>query len=168
MKRIISIMLVGILTLTMLVGCGAVSNDNIKIKKYKGLEIEKVVVADVTDEDVEASIKSDLETLATTEEIKNRPAQMGDIVVIDFVGKENGTEFEGGSGTDSRLELGSGMFIPGFEDGVVGKNIGETFDLNLTFPADYALSPDMAGKAVVFTVTLKSITANRSGKIRQR
>jgi len=159
MKRILSLMLVGIMTLTMLVGCGSVSNENIKIKKYKGLEVEKVVAAEVTDEDVEASIKSDLETLATTEEIKNRPAQMGDIVVIDFVGKENGVEFEGGSGTDTRLELGTGTFIPGFEEGVVGKNIGQTFDLNLTFPKDYTPSPDMAGKAVVFTVTLKSITA---------
>jgi trigger factor len=116
MKKILSLMLVGIMTLTMLVGCGSVSNDNIKIKKYKGLEVEKVVTADVTDEDVEASIKSDLETLATTEEIKNRPAQKGDIVVIDFVGKENGVEFEGGSGKDTRLELGTGAFIPGFED----------------------------------------------------
>ena len=135
MKKIIATILAGVCTMMLVVGCGnAASNDSLKISKYKGLEIEKVEAVAVTDAAVEESIKSDLEILATETEVKDRPAQMGDITTIDFVGKHNGVAFEGGSATDSELELGSGQFIDGFEEGIVGKKIGETFDLNLTFP----------------------------------
>ena len=257
MKKKLTTIVAGICALALLGGCagGAISNDNIKIKKYKGLEIEKVELP-VTDEDVEQSIRSTLET--TEIEVKDRSVQQGDIVyadyegkvegtvledwggkerriligdgevdsaleqaiighnvgdtfevtipipeecvgkfeygefsekdmvivtvkinqikegfckvydvtdrvaklgdiaTIDFVGKKDGVAFDGGAGTDYKLELGSKQFIDGFEDGVVGHNIGETFDLDLKFPDDYG-SEDLAGQAVVFTVTLKGL-----------
>lgn len=159
MKKKISTIIAGVCVVALLGGCagGSISNDNITINKYKGLEVKKVEETTVTDEDIELSIQSDLETLATTTEITDRPAQLGDISTIDFVGKKDGVEFEGGKGTDQQLELGSGTFIPGFEDGIVGHNIGETFDLDLTFPERYDNNPDLAGQPVVFTVTLKGL-----------
>lgn len=161
MKKKLTTIIAGMCAAVLLVGCGGnggtISNENIKINKYKGLEVEKVETIAVTDADVEDSIKSDLETIATTTEVTDRPAQEGDITTIDFVGKKDGVAFDGGSGTDQELELGSGRFIPGFEDGIVGHSIGETFDLNLTFPETYSNSPEMAGQAVVFTVTLKGL-----------
>lgn len=160
MKKKLTTIVAGICALALLGGCAGgakgLSNDNITIKQYKGLEVEIVEPIAVTEEDVEMSIQSDLETLATTTDITGRAAKLGDIAVIDFEGKKDGVAFEGGTGTDYELELGSGQFIDGFEDGVVGHNIGETFDLNLTFPENYG-SDDLAGKAVVFTVTLKGI-----------
>ena len=158
MKKIIATLLTGICTMALLVGCGsAASNRNIKISKYKGLEIEKVEAVEVTDAAVEESIKSDLEILATETEVTDRPAQMGDVTTIDFLGKHDGVAFAGGEGKDYELELGSGAFIDGFEEGIVGHSIGETFDLNLTFPDPYTRNPDLAGEEVVFTVTLKAI-----------
>lgn len=158
MKKKLTTIVAGICALSLLGGCagGAISNENITIKKYKGLEVEKVEEIAVTDEDVEMSIQSDLETLATKTDVTDRAAQLGDIATIDFEGKKDGVAFEGGAGTDYELELGSGQFIDGFEDGVVGHNIGETFDLDLTFPEDYG-STELAGQAVVFTVTLKAL-----------
>ena len=161
MKKKLTTIVAGICALALLGGCaggtkGAISNDNLKIKQYKGLEVEKVQEIAVTDEDVEMSIQSDLETLATKTDVTDRAAQLGDIATIDFEGKKDGVAFEGGAGTDYELELGSGQFIDGFEDGVVGHKIGETFDLDLTFPEDYD-SKDLAGQAVVFTVTLKGL-----------
>lgn len=161
MKKTLTTIIATICALALLGGCagnsGALSNDNITIKQYKGLEVDKVEAIAVTDEDVELSIQSDLETLATTTEVTDRPAELGDIATIDFEGKKDGVAFEGGAGTDYELELGSGQFIDGFEDGVVGHNIGETFDLDLTFPEVYSNNPDLAGQAVVFTVTLKGL-----------
>lgn len=159
MKKKLMTLIAGICALALLGGCAgnvALSNDNIKIKKYKGLEVDKVEVIAVTDEDVELSIKSDLATLATKMEVTGRAAKLGDIATIDFTGKKDGVAFEGGSGTDYELELGSKTFIDGFEDGVVGHNIGETFDLDLKFPKTYQ-NEELAGKDVVFTVTLKGL-----------
>ena len=160
MKKRLTTIIAGICALALLGGCagnsGTLSNDNITIKQYKGLEVDKVEAVEVTDEDVELSIQSDLETLATTTEVTDRPAELGDIATIDFVGKKDGVAFDNGSGTDYELELGSGTFIDGFEDGVVGHNIGETFDLDLTFPESYD-NEELAGQAVVFTVTLKGL-----------
>ena len=161
MKKRLTTIVAGICALALLGGCaggakGAISNDSLTIKQYKGLEVEKVEEIAVTDEDVEMSIQSDLETLATKTDVTDRAAQLGDIAIIDFEGKKDGVAFDGGAGTDYELELGSGQFIDGFEDGVVGHNIGETFDLDLTFPENYQ-SEDLAGQAVVFTVTLKGL-----------
>ena len=159
MKKKIIAALVGICTVVVMTGCGnkGISNDKITIKQYKGLEVEKVDPVEVTDTDVEDSINSTLQTKSTQNDITDRPAQEGDVVTIDYEGKKDGVAFDGGTAQDQQLELGSGSFIDGFEDGIVGHNIGETFDLNLTFPEDYK-SEDLAGQAVVFTVTLDKIS----------
>ena len=155
MKKKIALILVGLLLMALLVGCG--EKEGVKIKKYKGLEVEKVESVKVTDEAVEESILSSLKLIGTEIEITDRAAAMGDTVIIDFVGKKDGVAFEGGTANDSELELGSGKFIEGFEEGIVGHNIGETFNLNLKFPDDYN-NADLAGQAVVFSVTLDKIT----------
>ena len=142
----------------LLTGCsGEISNDYVTVSKYKGLEVEKADVQKVTDEMVEEQIQGVLETSAETKEVEGREAKNGDVVTIDYVGKMDGVAFENGSAEDQELELGSGTFIDGFEDGVVGHKIGETFDLNLKFPENYSPSPEKAGKEAVFTVTLKKI-----------
>lgn len=159
MKKRMMAALVGICTVAVVTGCGnkEISNDKIIINQYKGLEVEKVEPIEVTDADVEDSINSTLQTKSTENEITGRPVQEGDVVTIDYEGKKEGVAFEGGTAQDQQLEIGSGSFIDGFEDGIIGHNIGETFDLNLTFPEDYS-SADMAGQAVVFTVTLDKIS----------
>ena len=88
--------------------------------------------------------------------ITNRPVKKGDVADIDYVGKKDGVAFEGGTASGYKLSIGSGGFIPGFEDGLVGVNVGETVDLNLTFPENYR-NAEMAGQEVVFTVTVNSI-----------
>ena len=160
MKKRIIAALVGICTVAVMTSCGnkGISNDKITIKQYKGLEVEKVDPVKVTDTDVEDSINSTLQTKSTQNDITDRPAQKGDVVTIDYEGKKDGVAFDGGTAQDQQLELGSGSFIDGFEDGIIGHNIGETFDLNLTFPETYDNNPDLVGQAVVFTVTLDKIS----------
>ncbi len=159
MKKRIIAALVGLCTVAVMTGCGnkEISNDKITIKQYKGLEVEKVDEIKVTDTDVEDSIKSTLQTKSTENEITGRPVKDGDVVTIDYEGKKDGVAFDGGTAQDQQLEIGSGSFIPGFEEGIIGHNIGETFDLNLTFPQEYQ-SEELAGQAVVFTVTLDKIS----------
>lgn len=157
MKKRILALIMGLCMTASLVGCGngEIANDKIRIKQYKGLEITETVLK-VTDEDVEMSIESTLQTLSTKTDITDRPAQEGDLVVIDYEGKLDGVAFDGGTATQQNVEIGAGMYIPGFEEGIIGHNIGETFDVNVTFPKDYQAT-DLAGKAVVFTMTLHSI-----------
>lgn len=156
-KRILSL-LIGICAAATVTGCGsgAVSNDKIKIAQYKGVEVEKVEAVKVLDEHVEESIQSTLQAKSTQKEITDRPVKEGDVVTIDYVGKKDGEAFDGGTAEDYQLPIGSGQFIDGFEDGIIGHETGETFDLNLTFPENYQ-SEDLAGKEVVFTVTLDKI-----------
>lgn len=125
-----------------------------KVGKYKGLEVEFVSAIKVTDEDVEAAIRTDLQTLDKSTSV-NGPAQDGDTVVMDYVGKVDGTAFEGGTDEDAELTLGSNTFIDGFEEAIVGHSVGEVFDINVTFPENYG--NELAGKAAVFTITLKKI-----------
>lgn len=139
-------------------GCaGEISNDYVTISQYKGVEVEKVEIPEATAEEVDAEIQSKLEGNAEYKDITDRPAQLGDEVTIDYVGTKDGVAFDGGTANDYYLELGSGTFIEGFEDGIVGHSIGETFELNLTFPENYG-SAELAGQEVVFTVTLDAIT----------
>ena len=128
--------------------------DCIVLGDYKGLRLTKTV-GQVTEEEVDSYIQSQ----ATAEEVtdENAAVQDGDTVNIDYVGKIDGKEFNGGSAQGSVLVIGSDTFIDGFEDGLIGMKKGETKDLNLTFPDDYG-NTDVAGKAVVFTVTLNSIS----------
>jgi len=120
-------------------------------KKLKG----KKQVAKVEAKDVDEIIERMRTGMAEKKDVK-REAKDGDEVTIDFVGKKDGVAFDGGTGTDYNLVLGSNTFIPGFEEGIVGKKAGETFDLELTFPKDYH-SKDLKGQKVVFTTTLKTV-----------
>lgn len=161
MKKRVIMLLTGILaSAAMLAGCSGskgLETDALSISVYKGVEIPEVdKPAEVTDEEVEGAIQSTLQMNATQEEITDRPVEEGDIATIDFTGKIDGQEFEGGSATDYPLTIGSGMFIEGFEDSVIGHNIGDTFDWSGKFPDDYP-NADFAGKDVVFTITVKSI-----------
>lgn len=161
MKKKIVVLLTGILaSAAVLAGCSGskgLETDELKISLYKGVEIDEVAKpAEVTDEDVENAINSTLQMNATQEEITDRPVEEGDIATIDFTGKIDGQEFEGGSATDYPLSIGSGMFIEGFEDSVIGHNVGDTYDWSGKFPDDYQ-NADYAGKDVVFTITVNSI-----------
>ena len=129
---------------------------DVEIKDYVGIEVEKEVVA-VTDEDVNKEIEIVRERNSREIEVTDRAAEMGDTAVIDFEGFCDGVAFEGGKGTDYALKLGSGSFIPGFEEQVAGKNIDEDFDVNVTFPTEYHAA-DLAGKEAVFKVKIHSIT----------
>ncbi len=132
---------------------------DVKIGNYKGIKINKYEYT-VTDADVDAEIDGVRERVAEKVEIEDRTAQMKDTANIDFVGKLNGKEFEGGSGKAFDLTLGSHQFIPGFEEQVVGMKKGETKDLEVTFPEDYQ-AEDLKGKKAVFTVTLNKITGSK-------
>ena len=118
---------------------------------YKGVTVEKTIQA-VTDEDVQNEIDN---ALANYPVEVDQAAKEGDTVNIDYVGKIDGEEFDGGSDQGADLKLGSGKFIDGFEDGLIGARKGETRTLNLTFPEDY--TQDLAGKAVEFTVTVNAV-----------
>ena len=127
----------------------------VTIEGYKGIEAEKKV-EEVTDEAVEAELTKVRERNARTVEVTDRAAAMGDIANIDYEGSVDGVPFAGGKGEKHDLKLGSGQFIPGFEEQIVGKSIGETFDVNVTFPTEYH-ADELAGKAAVFKTTLNAI-----------
>ena len=129
---------------------------DVEIKDYVGIEVEKEV-SPVTDEDVNKEIETVRERNSREIDVTDRAAEMGDTTVIDFEGFCDGVAFEGGKGTDYALKLGSGSFIPGFEEQIVGKNIDEEFDVNVTFPTEYH-AEDLAGKAAVFKVKIHAIT----------
>jgi len=126
----------------------------ITLGDYKKLKAEKEKVT-VAAKDVNEIIDRMRQGLAEKKAVK-RAAKNGDEVVIDFVGKKDDVAFDGGTGTDYPLTLGSNSFIPGFEEGIIGKKAGETFDLELTFPKDYHVA-DLKGAKVVFTTTLKEV-----------
>ncbi|MDF2540891.1 MAG: trigger factor [Herbinix sp.] len=130
-------------------------SDHIKLGEYKGVEVT-VEQLEVTDEDVETKIQTDLEAAATSEEVTDRPVQEGDIVNIDYEGLKDGVAFEGGTATGYDLTIGSGNFIEGFEEQIIGANKGDKLELNVTFPEDYTAT-DLAGQAVVFKVTVNAI-----------
>ena len=122
---------------------------------YKGLEVEKAEAV-VTDEQVQAELDRMAQNVASTEVVE-RAAEMGDTANIDFEGFDNGVPFNGGKGENHDLKLGSGSFVPGFEEQIVGMTAGEEKDIDITFPEDY--HAELAGKAVVFHVKLNKVTA---------
>ena len=132
---------------------------DVEIGAYKGIKIRKVEYT-VTDADVDADIDSTRDRLAEKVEVTDRAAETGDTVNIDFTGKTDGKEFEGGSAKEFDLTLGSHQFIPGFEESVVGMKVGETKDIDVTFPEDYQ-AEELKGKPAVFTVTLHKITGKK-------
>lgn len=159
-KRMTALVAVMCAASMLMTGCQAkeLSNEYVTVSAYKGVEIEKIdEAAEVTDADVESQIEYLLSSYAETVEVTDRAAQDGDIANIDYVGTKDGVAFDGGSYEGYDLTLGSGTFIDGFEAGIVGHNIGETFDLNLTFPEEYS-SEELAGQDVIFTVTLNSLS----------
>lgn len=127
----------------------------VDVKDYKGIKVTKTVNA-VTEEEIEHEIGHMLEKGARTINVDDRAAENGDNVIIDFEGFKDGIAFDGGKAEGFNLELGSGQFIPGFEDQIVGHSIGEEFDINVIFPENYQ-AEELAGAPVVFKIKLHEI-----------
>ncbi|MBQ9929067.1 MAG: trigger factor [Lachnospiraceae bacterium] len=152
----------------MLCACGGSDAEYLKdfdaskyvtLGEYKGIEVQMTQTEPaVTDEYLQGYIDYVLQNSPTYVEVTDRAVEMGDMTNIDYVGKLDGVAFDGGTAQGQSLEIGSGTFIDGFEDGMVGMQIGETRDVEATFPDPYTNNPDLAGKTAVFTVTLNSIS----------
>jgi trigger factor len=127
----------------------------VTLGEYKGIEVPKTRVT-VKKDEIEEELKKVQEQNAREITIEDRAVKDGDILTIDYSGSVDGVKFEGGTAEDQTLVIGSGAFIPGFEEQLVGKNLNETADINVTFPEEYH-APDLAGKDAVFTVTVKAI-----------
>ena len=169
MKKISGVLVLA-MGLALLGGCGKENNDKkldkmidkyssyCTLNQYKGVTYEATKTT-VTDEMIQSQVDSLLSTYSTTNYVTSGTAKDGDTVNIDFVGSVDGEEFEGGNsgGAGYDLTLGSGTFIAGFEEQIVGHKVGDQFDVTATFPDDYSLNPDLAGKEAVFAVTLNSI-----------
>lgn len=152
----------------MLVGCGKKeeaapgklaqikTEDYLTLGEYTGLTVSHTEPV-VTEDELQAEIFKLMDGRVELQEVTGRAVQNWDTATIDFVGRENGVAFEGGTGEDYPLVIGSGSFIPGFEEGLVGVKTGETKEIELTFPENY--SPQMGGKTVLFTVTVQKIEA---------
>ncbi len=128
----------------------------VTVKDYKGIKASKNV-EEVTDVDVTAEIDRRRERNARTVDVEGRAVENGDIVTIDFEGFLDGVPFDGGKGENFNLTIGSGQFIPGFEEQIIGHNIGDEFDVNVTFPEDYH-AEELKGKPTTFKVKLHSIS----------
>jgi len=137
--------------------CDVTVKPEVELGQYKGLEVEKVS-AEVTDTDVMLELEKVQRQNARKVEVTDRAAQLGDIANIDYLGTVDGVAFDGGKAEGHELELGSHSFIEGFEDAIVGHNIGEEFDINVTFPEAYH-APELAGKPAVFAIKLNALTA---------
>ena len=127
----------------------------VKLGKYKGVKVEAAEVT-VSDEEVDAKIEKERENNARTIEVTDRPVKDGDMTVLDFEGFVDGVAFDGGKGENYPLTIGSGAFIPGFEEQLVGAEIGKEVEVNVTFPEDYQ-AEELKGKAAVFKCTIKEI-----------
>jgi trigger factor len=171
MKKYVKMLLITAAALTAVTGCSKKSAEettaaettaeaeidkgSVKtLGQYKGIELEKDS-DEVTDEELDERIQQILDANPEYIEV-DRPAQDGDTANIDYVGMKDGEAFDGGTAEGYDLVLGSGTFIPGFEDGLIGANTGDELSLNLTFPENYS-NTDLAGQAVVFDVTVNSI-----------
>ena len=173
MKRLLTIVMSISMVATLLVGCGEKTGnlDNVDAQsyitslfEYKGMELT-AAKPEVSDEYIDSYIEYLLTQYPVTTEVTDRPVQVGDTANIDYVGKDmDGVAFEGGTAQGYDLIIGSGMFVPGFEDGLVGANIGDTVDVELTFPENYH-SEDLAGQDVVFTVTINSIKGSQPAEL---
>lgn len=127
----------------------------VTLGKYKGIKVDKVEIV-VTDEEINAQIETERENSARTITIEDRAVKDGDMTVIDFEGFVDGVAFEGGKGENYPLTIGSGAFIPGFEEQLVGAKLGADVEVNVTFPEEYQ-APDLAGKVAVFKCKVKEI-----------
>ena len=172
MKRVLAILMAVAMMASMISGCGkSVDMDKIDAQKYvttlfeyKGMELS-AHKQEIDDEYINSYIEFMLTQYPVSVPVTDRPVQVGDTANIDYVGKDmEGVAFEGGTAQGYDLIIGSGMFVPGFEDGLIGANIGETRDVALTFPENYH-SEDLAGQDVVFTVTINSITGSEPAEL---
>lgn len=127
----------------------------VKLGKYKGVKVDKIDVS-VTEEEIDAEINKEREANSRTITVEDRPVKDGDETVIDFEGFVDGVAFEGGKGENYPLTIGSGAFIPGFEEKLIGAQIGQEVEVDVTFPEDYH-SEDLKGKAAIFKCTVKEI-----------
>ena len=134
-----------------------VTKPEVKLGAYKDLEVSVEASKEVTDEEVDAKLENERKNLAELV-VKEGAAENGDTVVIDFVGSVDGVEFDGGKGEHHSLALGSGQFIPGFEDQLVGAKSGDEVEVKVTFPEDYQAT-DLAGKAAVFVTKVNEVKA---------
>lgn len=171
MKRILSLVLIGIMAVTLLAGCSEKKDrilysefdlvKNVTIPEYKGVTVDtsSKEFKEYYDNEIVNDIQNNNLYVKKTE---GKVAD-GDTVNIDYVGKKDGVAFDGGTANGYNLTIGSNTFIEGFEDGLIDKEIGSTVDLNLTFPTDYQ-SQELAGKAVVFTVKINYATTKEERK----
>ena len=127
----------------------------VTLGEYKGLEVEKAVV-EVSEEEVDAEVEKEREKNARTISVEDRAVVDGDMIMLDFEGFVGGVAFEGGKGENYPLTIGSGAFIPGFEEQLVGAELGKELEVNVTFPAEYQ-APELAGKEAVFKCTVNEI-----------
>lgn len=163
-KRILAGMLAGMMILTGCAQSTGLETEDLKISCYKGVEITQIEKpAEIVEEDVEVEIQSMLEANATITEITDRAVEDGDTVDINFVGKVDGEAFDGGSADNYSLVIGSGTFIDGFEDSIIGHKTGETFDWKGQFPEEY--TEELAGKDCVFTITVNAITVEEKPEL---
>lgn len=161
-NKIITVLMLAA-TLGLLSGCGSdgaylkdiKAEKYVELGEYKGIEVS-IAKPEVTDEYLDMYIDYFMEEGASLETITGRNVQNGDVVNLDYEGKVDGVAFAGGTAQGASLEIGSGSFIDGFESGMVGMEIGETRDINVTFPENY--SEDLGGADAVFTVTVNSIS----------
>lgn len=128
-------------------------NEYLTLGSYSGIEVS----LSERETELEEKIKALLEENSAENEITDRPVKKGDIANIDYTGTLNGEAFAGGSSTNYNLEIGSGSFIDGFEDGIIGKEIGDVFDVKTVFPEDYAYNESLAGQEVNFNIKINSI-----------
>ncbi|MBR5712039.1 MAG: trigger factor [Lachnospiraceae bacterium] len=183
MRKIVAMVVALVMTAALLAGCGSSNNTtvtptpsgatssyyhpckgSVELGEYKNLKATKVKKT-ITDADVEAEIKKFVDSNPNYEKDDSRDGtevKDGDALNIDFEGKVGGVAFEGGTGTDTFLVIGSNRFIDGFESSLIGKTVGSTVDINVTFPDPYERNPDLAGAAAVFTVKI-----NYVGKVKE-
>ncbi len=184
MKKRMIVLLAALCTVTLIGGCGdkkggegqEAKNDTevsggetsaesydvdecVKLGEYKGLELT-LGTYEVTEEDVRNNIESTLASYPTYEDTDKTTVEEGDVVNIDYEGLKDGVAFDGGTAQGANLEIGSDSFIDGFEDGLIGKKVGEKVELNLTFPEEYQ-NAELAGQAVVFKVTINKIVEEK-------
>ncbi len=165
MKKIVMAAIVLSMCLA-LAGCSKKENPvtgyksgDVTLGQYKGLSYTKLST-EVTEADIDDDIEADLNSHAEKVEVTDRAVQEGDIVDIDYVGKIDGVEFDRGSGNAPNLQIGSGVMIPGFEEGIIGMSKGEKKTIDVTFPETYTNDPEKAGKAATFDITVNSISEN--------
>lgn len=166
MKKKIALFLVGALALSSLVACSDTSADGLietyaavsgTMADYANLEVTEVDLIEVTDDDIATGLETLCNANIQSTEITDRAVESGDTVDIDYIGYLDGVAFDGGTAEGASLEIGSGSYIDGFEDGLIGANIGDTVSLELTFAEDYG-SDELNGQDVIFEVIINAIT----------